>query len=137
MKWGPQPKPRCARPDCDQHARQLGYCPNHAALLDRNGTPYTHEEVAGMHAANRHEQEMDAALATNPPVIVWQFDPRRKVQVAIYIRDPHAERSAEALAQRERAREAEVVSDEWFAPPPAAVPECTDENLLTAARTEI
>jgi hypothetical protein len=94
MKWGPQPKPRCGRPECGKQSRQWGYCPNHAALLERNGTPYTREEVAGMHAANRHEQEMDAALAANPPVIVWQFDPIAKVQVAIYIQDPHAERES-------------------------------------------
>lgn len=48
MRWQPQPKPPCERPDCDKPSRQYGYCPNHAALLDRNGTPYTQEEVAGM-----------------------------------------------------------------------------------------
>lgn len=110
MKWGPQPKPRCGRPDCDRDARQFGYCPNHAALLDRNGTPYTHEEVAGMHAANRHEQEMDAALEKNPPVIVWRKD-KHGIQRAVSVKDPHAEASTAAQAQRMR-RSAEVAERE-------------------------
>lgn len=119
MKWGPQPKPRCGRPDCDRDARQYGYCPNHAALLDRNGTPYTQEEVVGMREANRHAQEMDAALAADEPVIEWVLDKRRRVMVAASIHDPHAEKTT---------RTPDIQVDYI---------ECTDADLLAAARTEL
>lgn len=93
MKWNPQPKPPCGRPDCDKPSRQWGYCPNHAALFDRNGMPYTQEEAAGMREANRHEQEMTEALEADPPVIDWVPD-GRGVLVGHVIRDPHAERES-------------------------------------------
>lgn len=45
MKWTPQPKEKCARPDCEKDARQWSYCVNHAALFQRNGVPYRRDEI--------------------------------------------------------------------------------------------
>jgi hypothetical protein len=42
-------------------------------------------------AMSAYEADMAAALAADEPVIIWEFDPRTKVQVAVYIDDPHAE----------------------------------------------
>jgi hypothetical protein len=36
--------------------------------------------------------QADKALEANPPVIVWRFDPVRRIQVAVEIHDPHTER---------------------------------------------
>lgn len=152
MKWGPQPKPSCVRPDCDKQARQWGCCPNHAALLDRNGSPYTREEIAEMHAANRHSQEMDAAIAVNPPEIVWQLDPVRKVQVAIYISDPHADSGVHYNARKTHCKRGHPFDEENTRVEPDGArecrtcknekrrvprPECTDENLLAAGQMEL
>lgn len=78
------------------------------------------------------EQEWGAALNANPPVITW----RRKnngIWVATSVQDPHAE----TAQHRKRDEEFAADLDAYFAPHPAIEPECTDENLLTAARTEI
>lgn len=39
--------------------------------------------------------------------------------------------------ERKRDEEFSAALDAYFAPKPYIEPECTDENLLTAARTEI
>jgi hypothetical protein len=57
--------------------------------------------------------EMDRALIDDPPVIVWRHN-GKGIQVAMSVHDPHAEKR-------------------WG---PRA-PECTDESLLNAARTEL
>lgn len=44
-------------------------------------------------SGNNHWGAMaDKALEANPPVIVWRFDPVRRIQVAVSIDDPHTER---------------------------------------------
>lgn len=42
-----------------------------------------------MHAANRHEREMNEALAADEPLIVWALDKRSRIMVAVHIDDPH------------------------------------------------
>lgn len=101
MKWSPQPKDKCARADCDKAARQWGFCINHSILWRRNGVPYTQQEVAEMHEANRHSQEMDAALEANPPRIRWRKD-KHGIMRAVSIQDPHAETTTAAQARRLR-----------------------------------
>jgi hypothetical protein len=61
----------------------------HAKLAQRNGVPYTRDEIAGMQASNRYEREMGEALGVDEPVIEWVLDPRRRVMVAAYVYDPH------------------------------------------------
>ena len=97
MKWSPQPKDRCARPDCDQEARQWTYCEPHGRLFRRNGTPYRQDEIDEQRAANKYEQEMDEALAARPPVIVWVPN-RRGVSKAVVLYDPHTERANRKVA---------------------------------------
>lgn len=79
---------------------------------------------------NAYERQMAAALEENPPVIVWELDPTRMIRVPVYINDPHAE-GARTHRNDELDDEFEVFLDAEPAP------ECTDENLLSAARTEI
>ena len=44
-------------------------------------------------SGNNHWGAMaDKALEANPPVILWELDPVRKIQVAVSIQDPHTER---------------------------------------------
>ena len=97
MKWSPQPKPPCTRPDCDKPMRQWGYCPNHAALFERNGVPYRRDEIDELAAAEQAEREMNEALATDPPVIYW-IPNRRGVSAGVVIHDPHTERSNRRFA---------------------------------------
>jgi hypothetical protein len=87
----------------------------------------------GRAAANVFEREMADALDADQPVIVWRLDPIRRIQVAVYIDDPHAE----TPKQRQRDEEFHVDMDAYFAPQPAVEPECTDENLLAAGTREI
>lgn len=89
MKWSPQPKEPCKRPDCDKPMRNWGYCTNHANLWRRNGTPYRRDEIDEIQAGNKYEREMDEALAADPVVIGWVLHPRRRVMVHISIYDPH------------------------------------------------
>ena len=56
----------------------------------------------GPRNVNAHCREMTAALDANPPVIVWAKD-KRGVMVAVEVHDPHAERTADAQAERVRA----------------------------------
>lgn len=51
---------------------------------------------------NTHCREMDRALKRNPPVIIWEKG-KHGVMVAVEIRDPHAESSVAAQAERMRA----------------------------------
>lgn len=51
---------------------------------------------------NTYETEMDKALRADPPEIVWRKN-KHGIRVAVKIRDPHAERSIEAQAERLRA----------------------------------
>jgi hypothetical protein len=75
----------------------------------------------------REVAKLEAAMEANPPVIVWRHN-GRGVQIAVRVDDPHMEKG--------------------WAPRPAAdlvepfleyveLPECTNETLLAAARTEI
>lgn len=73
------------------------------------------------------EQEWALELDANPPVIVWAKD-HHGVFRAVSIDDPHAEKSAPPLR---RERQTAVYAAR------KAAPECTDENLLAAARTVI
>ena len=59
---------------------------------------------------NTYEAEMDEALAAHPPEIVWKKN-RHGVLVAMKVRDPHAERSIEAQAERLRASAAHIERD--------------------------
>lgn len=97
MKWSPQPK-TCGRPDCSQPQRQWGYCETHGRLFRRNGRPYRQDELFEMDQRNAYEREMDEALQTDPPVIVWRLDPVRKIQVPVHIYDVHTERSNRKVA---------------------------------------
>jgi hypothetical protein len=64
----------------------------HAKLAQRNGVPYTRDEIAGMRDSKKHSQEMDEALAADPPVIQWVLDKRRRVMVAAHIYDIHTDK---------------------------------------------
>jgi len=55
-----------------------------------------------------YEREMAKVLEKNPPVIVWKKD-KHGIQRAVSVKDPHAEASIAAQAQRMR-RSAESLS---------------------------
>lgn len=113
--------------------RKLRPCGTPAAYarhLNRGETPCDDCRAAnaatksggGAAALRVGEREWGKALEKNPPRIVW----RRKsngIFVAVYVHDPHAEKGA---VQRVPEVHVEFVDIE-----------CTDDNLLTAARTEI
>lgn len=98
MKWNRQPRTPCARPDCDRPNEWWEYCMRHAKLAQRNGVPYTRDEIVGMRDSNRHQREMDEALEQDPPVIQWVLHPQRRVMVAAHIYDPHAEKKSRRVA---------------------------------------
>jgi hypothetical protein len=104
--------------------------------LDRHGRRHcracTRERKSGYHAGslgvgrrgdgttNSCERETAKAMEANPPEIVWR---RRRggIYVAVYVKDPHAERGSK---QRQPDIQVEYV-------------DCTDPDLLAAARTEL
>lgn len=73
------------------------------------------------------EEEWALQLDANPPVIVWAKD-HHGVFRAVSIDDPHADKPGPPL-RRERQMAVYAARK--------AAPECTDENLLSAARTEL
>jgi len=88
VKWNPQPKDPCGRPDCNKEQRELGFCLTHVALFRRNGAPYRQDELAEMRDSNKHQTEMDAALEEDPPIIQW-IPNGKGVLVGYVIHDPH------------------------------------------------
>lgn len=87
-----------------------------------------------MNRPNSYRREMDKALEARPPVIVWGKGPGG-IKVAVSVVDPHVDHPGRAR----RRRPPEPV--EPFRPEDIDyidyVPECTDESLLNAARTQI
>lgn len=90
---------------------------------------------------NTYETEMDAALRTQPPVIVWK--PNGKgILVAVEVRDPHTERSIQAQSERLRAS-ADRAERDLFEQEAREVAErfrkyrADNSPLMTAARTAI
>lgn len=81
-------------------------------------------------AGDVYSREMDALLEAAPPSIRWER--RGLVMVAAAVDDPHTEKpnKRHRMSAVNRAVEADITYFEHF-------PECTDENLLNAARTEI
>jgi hypothetical protein len=68
-----------------------------ACIRERKSAQHAGSLGVGRHnetATNNYEREMAKVLEANPPVIVWQLDPVKKVQVPVYISDPHAERES-------------------------------------------
>lgn len=90
MKWTPQPKGQCGRPDCEKDASQAGFCMNHYHLFRRNGAPYRQDEMFEMQAFNAYEREWEEVLRDEPPVIEWRKT-RGGVWVADRVEDPHTD----------------------------------------------
>lgn len=100
---------------------------------------------------NAYERQMAAALEANPPVIVWELAPGG-IRVPVYINDPHADTGVHPNARKthckrghpfdeentrveaDGSRECRTCKNEKRRVPR---PECADENLLAAARTEL
>ena len=81
---------------------------------------------------NREQTAMDELLAENPPLITWRKN-NHGIWVHVAISDPHAE----TAQQRTRDRDFSAQLDDMFPPTTPEPPECTNESLLAAARTEI
>jgi hypothetical protein len=84
------------------------------------------------HHRTRNPSEMDKALEECPPQIVWRND-KGGIKRAVSVQDPHAEGP-----QWKRDREPEPRYLEYLdIVEEVKASECTDENLLNAARTDI
>lgn len=77
---------------------------------------------------NVHTTEMDRLLEKAPPVIAWRKN-SRGVMVATSVYDPHGDAGWRPRQTVQPQRTAAPIQVEYV--------ECTDENLLAAARTEL
>lgn len=117
---------------CGTHAAYVRHLRNNEKPCDPCTAANRERSYAAPSGFTTYEREMTRALEADPPTITWRKR-NNGIWVHVSIQDPHTE----TAKQRQRDEEFCADMDAYFAPQPAIEPECTDETLLTAVRTEI